>query len=112
MVAVALVGCDSTWSIIFFILAMGFNGCCYPGFNSTHVDMAPDFAGTLMGLTNSFGNIPGFIAPLVAASFYNSGVGFVCKLNFYYDDHSIFDYHYSILSIIGPGFSICQQQFM
>jgi ACS family sodium-dependent inorganic phosphate cotransporter-like MFS transporter 5 len=54
---------------------MGFNGCVYPGFNSTHVDMAPDFAGTLMGLTNSIGNLPGFIAPLVASAFYSEGRG-------------------------------------
>ena len=72
--AVALVRCHTTWSIIFFILAMGLNGCCFSGFNATHVDMAPDFAGTLMGMTNSIGNIPGFVAPLVAASFYDKGV--------------------------------------
>ncbi len=62
---------------------MGLNGCCFSGFNSTHVDMAPDFAGTLMGMTNSIGNIPGFVAPLVAASFYDKGVRilFEYKLN-------------------------------
>ena len=53
---------------------MGLNGCSFSGFNSTHVDMAPDFAGTLMGMTNSIGNIPGFIAPLVAEAFYDKGV--------------------------------------
>ncbi len=75
LVGVALARCNSTLSIVFFILAMGFNGCVYPGFNSTHVDMAPDFAGTLMGLTNSIGNLPGFIAPLVASAFYSEGRG-------------------------------------
>ncbi|CAG2179341.1 unnamed protein product [Oppiella nova] len=35
----------------------------------THVDMAPDYAGTLMGITNSLGNIPGFLAPIVANAF-------------------------------------------
>ncbi|CAG2103965.1 unnamed protein product, partial [Medioppia subpectinata] len=54
-------------------IGMGLNGCNYPGFNSTHVDMAPNYAGTLMGLTNSIGNIPGFVAPMVAAAFYDDG---------------------------------------
>jgi hypothetical protein len=36
--------------------------------------MAPDFAGTLMGLTNTFGNLPGFIAPIVANSLTSRGV--------------------------------------
>ncbi len=80
MVAVVLSGCNSTLSVVFLVVAMGFNGCIYPGFNSTHVDMAPDFAGTLMGLTNSFGNLPGFIAPLVASAFYSEGRGGVSIL--------------------------------
>lgn len=37
------------------------------------VDMAPDFAGTLMGITNSLGNIAGFLAPVVAAQFTKRG---------------------------------------
>ncbi len=66
-------------------MAMGFNGGVYPGFNSNHVDMAPDFAGTLMGLTNSIGNLPGFIAPLVASAFYSEsrgGVSYSSWINF------------------------------
>jgi ACS family sodium-dependent inorganic phosphate cotransporter-like MFS transporter 5 len=55
---------------------MGLNGCCYLGFNSTHVDMAPDFAATLMGLTNTFGNLDGFIAPIVSNNLTSGGVGF------------------------------------
>ncbi|CAG2163528.1 unnamed protein product [Oppiella nova] len=70
---VVLARCNTTLSIALFILGMGLNGCNYPGFNSTHVDMAPDYAGTLMGITNSIGNIPGFVAPLVAAAFYDDG---------------------------------------
>ena len=55
-------------------MAMTFNGFCYCGLNSTHVDLAPDHAGTLMGITNSFGNIPGFLATIVADSFTKNGV--------------------------------------
>lgn len=31
-----------------------------------HIDMAPNFAGTMMGITNCFANIVSIIAPLVA----------------------------------------------
>ncbi|KAI2798954.1 hypothetical protein BLOT_012573 [Blomia tropicalis] len=65
--------CDTTYSSILFILAMTFNGACFSGMNSTHVDMAPDHAGTLMGITNSFGNIPGFLATIVANQFTGKG---------------------------------------
>lgn len=31
----------------------------------TTVDMAPDFAGTIMGISNSIANINGFIQPII-----------------------------------------------
>lgn len=77
MIGVTYSKCNTTLSIVFFTLAMGLNGCCYPGFNSTHVDMAPDFAGTLMGLTNTLGNLPGFIAPIVANALTEGGVSLI-----------------------------------
>jgi len=74
LVAVALSHCDKTMSIAFFAIAMGLNGFTYSGFLCTHVDMAPDFAGTLMGITNSVANLPGFLAPIVANAFTKNNV--------------------------------------
>ena len=36
------------------------------GFNINHIDIAPQYAGVLMGITNSVGTIPGILGPLVA----------------------------------------------
>ncbi|KAI1297686.1 Sialin [Halotydeus destructor] len=66
---VTLVKCDAILSVLLFILAMGFNGFIYSGFYVTHVDMAPDFAGTLMGITNCIATIPGILAPYVVGLF-------------------------------------------
>lgn len=38
------------------------------GFHVTHVDMAPDFAGTLMGITNGISNFNGIIAPFIVTA--------------------------------------------
>lgn len=38
----------------------------YTGYLLVHIDMAPNFAGTLMGITNCIANIISIIAPLVA----------------------------------------------
>ncbi|XP_054159718.1 putative inorganic phosphate cotransporter [Oppia nitens] len=73
MVAIVAVECNQTLCIVLFVLALGLNGFCYPGFNSNYVDMSPDFSGVLMGICNCFGNIPGFVAPIVAANFYSKG---------------------------------------
>ncbi len=64
MIGVIFSECNSSLSIALFVIAIGLNGCCFPGFNSNHVDMAPNFVG----------NTPGFIAPYVAATFYSKGV--------------------------------------
>lgn len=33
-----------------------------------HIDMAPNFAGTLMGITNCFANLISIVAPLAAGA--------------------------------------------
>jgi hypothetical protein len=38
------------------------------GFMVNHLDIAPQYAGVLMGITNTFGTIPGFFAPAVTDS--------------------------------------------
>ncbi|CAG2103073.1 unnamed protein product [Medioppia subpectinata] len=78
LIGVIFAECNTTLTIVFFVMAMGFNGFNYPGYNSNFIDMAPDFSGILQGICNSIGNIPGFVGPIVAAEFYSKGVfGFI-----------------------------------
>ena len=56
LVAVALLACSVT---IF--------GSSYSGYIVNHMDIAPQYAGTLFGLTNCISAVSGFIAPYVAA---------------------------------------------
>ncbi|KAJ6640943.1 putative inorganic phosphate cotransporter [Pseudolycoriella hygida] len=46
-------------------LAVGINAATYLGFQCNHIDLAPNYAGTLMGITNCCANIMSIIAPLV-----------------------------------------------
>ena len=67
--AVCLVGltiaeCHFNYIVGALFLAMAFNGFTYSGFNITHVDMSPDYAGTLMGITNCIANFAGVLAPI------------------------------------------------
>lgn len=68
LMGVALVGCHYVASVVFLTFALGFNGCIYSGFMVTHVDMSPDYAGTLMGMTNGFATLTGFLAPEVVGA--------------------------------------------
>ncbi|CAG9786477.1 unnamed protein product [Diatraea saccharalis] len=52
--------------VVLLILAVGLNAGHITGFVLVHIDMAPNFAGTLMGITNFAANVVSIIAPLVA----------------------------------------------
>merc|ERR550534_2279993 len=53
-------------SSLSFFLAVGVNGAQYAGFMCVHLDMASNFAGTLLGITNCAANMMGVVAPAVA----------------------------------------------
>ena len=53
-------------AIVLMSLALGGSGLGIAGFNSNHLDIAPNYAGILMGITNTAATVPGIIAPLVA----------------------------------------------
>ncbi|CAD7076691.1 unnamed protein product [Hermetia illucens] len=51
-------------AIALLTLAVGMNAAVYLGFQENHIDLAPNHAGTLMGITNCAANIMSLIAPL------------------------------------------------
>lgn len=46
-------------------VAVGINAATYLGFQVNHIDLAPNHAGVLMGITNCAANIMSILAPLV-----------------------------------------------
>lgn len=51
-------------AVFLLTIAVGFNGATYVGYMVNHMDLSPNFAGTLMGFTNSIANIQSVLAPL------------------------------------------------
>ncbi|XP_023177805.2 putative inorganic phosphate cotransporter isoform X2 [Drosophila hydei] len=56
---------QSNLAVVLLTITVGFNGACYLGFQINHIDLSPNFAGILMGITNCVGNIMSIIAPLL-----------------------------------------------
>ncbi|XP_076262233.1 putative inorganic phosphate cotransporter isoform X3 [Rhynchophorus ferrugineus] len=52
-------------AVCLLVIAVGFNSGVYCGYNVNHVDISPNHAGTLMGITNGLSNIFGIVAPLI-----------------------------------------------
>ena len=74
LIAMAFVGCNQTWSIVWLCFAVGTNAGIYSGYQVNHMDLSPNFAGTLMGITNTVANTAGFLAPMFVGQITNDNV--------------------------------------
>lgn len=52
-------------AVVLLTTAVGINSATYLGFQVNHIDLAPNHAGTMMGITNCAANIMSIIAPLI-----------------------------------------------
>lgn len=65
IVAASYAGCDKFSVVVLFTIAMGFMGTFYAGMKVNSLDLSPNYAGSLMAVTNGIGAITGVIAPYV-----------------------------------------------
>ncbi|KAL3889635.1 hypothetical protein ACJMK2_001971 [Sinanodonta woodiana] len=58
-------GCDHVSLLVMLTMSLGVLGFTMGGFQVNHIDLSPNFAGVLMGMSNSMATIPGFVAPQI-----------------------------------------------
>lgn len=71
LVGLSFVGCNTTMVVVWLCICVGFSGASYSGFQANHMELSPNYAGTLMGITNTLGNVAGIIAPYVCGVLVN-----------------------------------------
>lgn len=64
LIQVSYVGCDRVRAVILMTIAIACIGGMYCGFLANHIDIAPNFAGSLVAMTNVVATIPGFVVPV------------------------------------------------
>ncbi|KAG7159683.1 Sialin-like 8 [Homarus americanus] len=74
LLAMTLVGCDSTLALVFMSLGLGAQGAINSGSVISEQDIAPNLAGTLKGITNSLGSVTGILAPLITGAIINNNI--------------------------------------
>lgn len=57
---------QSTLAVVLLTVSVGINSSAFVGYLINHMDLSPNFAGTLMGLTNCASNIMSLLGPLFA----------------------------------------------
>lgn len=65
IIGASYAGCDRVVVVAMFTLAMGFMGTYYPGMKVNPLDLSPNYAATLMALTNGIGACAGIAVPYV-----------------------------------------------
>ncbi|XP_048453235.1 sialin isoform X1 [Rhincodon typus] len=66
LVATGYVGCNYTVAVLFLTISSALGGFSMSGFSINHLDIAPSYAGILLGITNTFATIPGMVGPVIA----------------------------------------------
>ncbi|KAK5618208.1 hypothetical protein CRENBAI_020834 [Crenichthys baileyi] len=69
LTAVCYSGCSHILIVTFLTLSTSLGGTSSAGVFINQIDIAPQYAGFLLGITNTFGTIPGVIAPIVTGYF-------------------------------------------
>ena len=80
-------GCDHLIVMLMLSGLGAFYGAAYAGNQINHIALAPKYAGTLYGITNSAANVCGFLAPYVIGKMIEGNVcifmNFIKKISFY-----------------------------
>ena len=96
MVSTSYVGCDdTTLAVVLFSLALGMSALNTSSYNVNHLDIAPRYAGVLMGITNSAATIPGMVGPYVVGYLTNNEVSYF-DFNFFIHFSQMNAYLYSL----------------
>ncbi len=74
LVGVCLSGCNSSAVVVLLVVATCFFGSMFSGVFSNHVDIASNFAGVLMGMSNMGATIPGFAVPSIVGALTHGSV--------------------------------------
>ncbi|CAD6189434.1 unnamed protein product [Caenorhabditis auriculariae] len=77
---------NPTILVICISLSIGLGGVCWAGFSVNHLDLAPQYAGHLMALSNTIATIPGIFCPLF--------VGFIVSTG------AVVEWHFILYTII------------
>lgn len=103
LLSLCYIGCKHTAAVILMAIGIVGMGGMFSGFLSNHIDIAPNYAGTLVALTNTVATLPGIIVPLF--------VGFITKGNqtigawrvIFYVTIILFIIEFLVFTIFGSG---------
>ncbi|ESO85643.1 hypothetical protein LOTGIDRAFT_107883 [Lottia gigantea] len=84
LIGTSFMECDQQIeAVVMVTLAVGMCGFHFSGFFINHSDIAPRFAGTLFGISNTAATIPGILAPYIVGALTKNGTREEWQTTFY-----------------------------
>lgn len=74
MIIIAYLNCERTGTTVLLIISIVIGGAIFVGHLTNQNDLAPNYAGILMGITNTPGTISAFILPALVGALTEGGV--------------------------------------
>ena len=68
---------EPTISVVCITIAVGLGAFAWSGFAVNHLDVAPQYASILMGISNTFATVPGIVSPLLTGFIVTTPVSFI-----------------------------------
>lgn len=75
LVMLGYIGANANAAICLYVFVVAIGCCTNVGFNINHLDLAPNYAGILMGFTNAVAAVGGVLAPTVCGFIVHDQVG-------------------------------------
>ncbi|KAJ8284991.1 hypothetical protein COCON_G00038410 [Conger conger] len=72
LVAAGYTGCDYVMAVAFLTVSSALGGLSSSGFGIGHLDIAPSYAGILLGISNTFATVPGMVGPVIGSALTHS----------------------------------------
>lgn len=90
LLGLCFIGCRRVLAVVLMTVAITACGGFFCGYLSNHIDIAPNHAGMLMAITNSFATIPGILVPLFVGYLTHDDVSKISKTLFLFNSKTCF----------------------
>ncbi|XP_048858349.1 sialin-like [Brienomyrus brachyistius] len=95
LVAAGYTGCNYVMAVAFLTMSSTLGGLCTSGFSINQLDIAPSYAGILLGISNTFATIPGMVGPVIAKALTSSNTIPQWRMVFYIS---------AVINVVGAAF--------
>lgn len=103
LLSICLAGKNVVVVVVLTILAVMFYGSMFSGVFSNQSDLAPNFAGTLMAVTNMLATIPGFLVPYLVGILTDGAEGLAPWHTVFYITIGVLSFEALIFSLLAKG---------